>query len=350
MKKYSTITVLKLPNCRINAFGIMQIADMMTNIGCLRDLNLDMNPNTQENFHLLCSPLGNLWYLSLKLCEISDDGMMKIANELRYQDPPNNPKLIILNLANNYITKNGAACIGCMLRSNRSLKSLVLLGNRICDEGASLIIRELKIITLTHEEIMDLRRRKFAQLALQEKLESEEISKPIDEELSTKRNGKSRSRQSLNKRSRKSRDSLIKTREGGSILQDLESRKEILLVSESHPFRNESFPINDSIMATGNLELQHLDLGYNYLTIGTLKKLIECLRYQNYMLLGDSTKGILHCFLENGNIEKKGNEDWSTYEELLRMRQDGKTFANDTFREFMSEEIEILRKNVKLIC
>ena len=47
--------------------------------------------------------------------------MKKIAHELRYRDPPNNPKLIILNLANNHITKDGAGHIGEMLRTNRSV-------------------------------------------------------------------------------------------------------------------------------------------------------------------------------------------------------------------------------------
>lgn len=48
----------RLPNCKINAFGIMQIAGMIINIKCIKDLNLDMNPNTQENYHLLCTPGG----------------------------------------------------------------------------------------------------------------------------------------------------------------------------------------------------------------------------------------------------------------------------------------------------
>lgn len=45
--------------------------------------------------------------------------MKKIAKELEYHDPPNNPKLTILNLAHNHITKNGAGHIGNMLRTNR---------------------------------------------------------------------------------------------------------------------------------------------------------------------------------------------------------------------------------------
>ncbi|XP_017788723.1 PREDICTED: leucine-rich repeat-containing protein 71-like [Habropoda laboriosa] len=123
----------------------MQIAEMTKNIGCLEELNLDMNPNAQENYHLLCTPAGSLQYLSLRLCNITDEGVEKIAKELRYQDPPNNPKLIILNLAHNHVTKDGAFHVARMLRTNRSLRCLVLLGNRICDEGASLILQELRM-------------------------------------------------------------------------------------------------------------------------------------------------------------------------------------------------------------
>ncbi|KAF3424759.1 hypothetical protein E2986_14101 [Frieseomelitta varia] len=188
MRKYNTVTVLKLPNCNINAFGIVQIAEMITNIKCVQDLNLDVNPNAQENYHLLCSPGGSLKYLSLRLCKISDDGVKKIAHELRYRDPPNSPKLIILNLANNHITKDGAGHIGEMLRTNR--------------------------ITLRHEEIVEVRRRKFAELALMEewmeKKKNEEIDKSINEE-SLRKNGKSRTRQNLIRQSKKCTYSLFKS-------------------------------------------------------------------------------------------------------------------------------------------
>lgn len=67
----------------------------------------------------LIDKIFSLKYLSLRLCEISDNGMKKIAKELEYHDPPDNPKLTILNLAHNHITKNGAGHIGNMLRTNR---------------------------------------------------------------------------------------------------------------------------------------------------------------------------------------------------------------------------------------
>ncbi|XP_076284911.1 ribonuclease inhibitor-like isoform X2 [Lasioglossum baleicum] len=266
MEKYNTITVLNLPNCRINAFGVMQIAEMLTNIGCLRDLNLDMNPNAQENFHLLCQPAGKLQYLTLRHCEISDDGAKKIAKELQYRDPPNGPKLISLSLSNNRITCDGAAYLGSMLRINRSLRNLSLVANRIHDDGAWLIIRELKITTLTHEEVVDLRRRKFEEIAIAEELLSKQSNDPVEEEL--KKNNKSRLVRSLSKRSRKSSiDMSMKGLRTGSIIRDLESAQKKNAAEDcekNHPFKTESFPMNGVLVSTGNLCLQYLDLSCNY--------------------------------------------------------------------------------------
>ncbi|XP_018044533.1 PREDICTED: leucine-rich repeat-containing protein 71-like [Atta colombica] len=143
LQKYNTITVLKLPSCRINAYGILQITHMLMEFECLNDLNLDDNPNPQENYYLLCAPARNLHYLSLRMCKLSDNGIQKITNELKYQDPPNDPKLIALNVADNDITNTGAKYIAEMLRTNRSLQSVVLTGNKIDDDGVSLIIQEL---------------------------------------------------------------------------------------------------------------------------------------------------------------------------------------------------------------
>jgi len=65
----------------------------------------------------------SLRYLSLRMCKLSDNGVQKIANELRYQDPPNDPKLIALNVADNDITDIGAEYIAAMLRTNRLYSS-----------------------------------------------------------------------------------------------------------------------------------------------------------------------------------------------------------------------------------
>lgn len=53
------------------------------------------------------------------MCKLSDNGIQKIGNELKYRDPPNDPKLIALNVANNNITDVGAEYIAAILRTNR---------------------------------------------------------------------------------------------------------------------------------------------------------------------------------------------------------------------------------------
>ncbi|XP_025074870.1 ribonuclease inhibitor-like [Pogonomyrmex barbatus] len=119
-EQYVKIEPKTLPNCQINACGILLIAQMLMELKCLDDLNLDNNPNAQENHYLLCSPARNLRYLSLRMCKLSDNGIQKIANELKYRDPPDDPKLIALNMADNDITDHGAEYLAAMLRTNRS--------------------------------------------------------------------------------------------------------------------------------------------------------------------------------------------------------------------------------------
>ncbi|XP_066587678.1 leucine-rich repeat-containing protein 71-like [Prorops nasuta] len=264
---YKTITVLELTNCNIDGNGIEQISRLLED-GCLKDLNLDMNPNPEENFYLLCKPAYNLLYLSLKLCRISDDGIKKIAEKLKFRDPPENPKLIGLNLSFNCITRIGCEYLAGMLRTNRSLSSLVLTGNRICDDGATAIIQELSMFSLSHSEIIDIRRRRFSALC------------------------------------RKKTDT------------SLDDIGEV-----EYPLDKESIRSKGSVFCRGNLQLQHLNFNWNKLTNVTLKRLINCLHYQNYILLQDRSKGLLHVFLEGNRFEKENNEDWEEFSNLLQTRR-----------------------------
>lgn len=61
------------------------------------------------------------------MCKLSDNGIQKIANELKYRDPPDDPKLIALNVADNDITDIGADYIAAMLRTNRLCSCKIFL-------------------------------------------------------------------------------------------------------------------------------------------------------------------------------------------------------------------------------
>ncbi|XP_046737130.1 uncharacterized protein LOC124405905 [Diprion similis] len=167
MKKFSTLTTLKLQRCFIDAFGIVKIAEMLAEpSSTIKDLNLDMNPNTKQNHHFLCAARTKLLYLSLKICEINDDGVAKIASNLSHHDESCTSSLIVLNLANNTISQIGAEKIGNMLRTNRSLQSLTLTGNKINDAGVKCILDQLSPFTLTHAEVVEKRWRKINRLKL----------------------------------------------------------------------------------------------------------------------------------------------------------------------------------------
>ncbi|XP_011877199.1 PREDICTED: uncharacterized protein LOC105567178 [Vollenhovia emeryi] len=151
--------------------------------------------------------------------------------------------------------------------------------------------------------------------------------------------------------------------------------KELSNSGIAHPFTKETVAVNGSVVTSGNLNLQHLSLSckfslrrvlcesisveslpqitclhlVNRLTNKTLKKLVSCLRYQNYMLLGDCSRGLLHVFLEGNDIER--DEDWTAFQELLRRRrQNGQATRDGVFKDFedsaMSVESEILRSKV----
>ncbi|CAL1679907.1 unnamed protein product [Lasius platythorax] len=347
LQKYNTITVLKLSNCQINAYGILQIAQMLTEFECLIDLNLDNNPNVQENYFLLCTPATNLRYLSLKMCKLSDKGVQKIADELKYWDLPNNPKLIALNMADNDITDIGAEYIAAMLRTNRSLQSLVLTGNKIHDDGALLIIQELCMSTLTHEEVVDLRRRRFFEL------ESKLDNGTIQETFVTTRWKKNKTSQLQNliqnskKTNRRDSSSKMRVQINSPSISDnsIQISEKFSDSNISHPFTRETMAINSSVMTSGNLELQHLSLSFNRLTNKTLKKLISCLYYQNYVLLNDYSRGLLYVFLEGNDISK--NEDWKTFQELLRCRrQDNQIIRDEDFKDLVPVESETLRSKI----
>ncbi|XP_043677175.1 leucine-rich repeat-containing protein 71-like [Vespula pensylvanica] len=317
LKKYRTLTVLRLPNCGINAYGIIQIYSMLMDFNCLRDLNLDGNPNVQENYHLLCKSVGNLSYLSLQFCKITDEGVKKIAEELQYADPPNEPKLLALNLGNNRIGDLGALEIGRMLRTNRSVQSLILTGNRICDDGAALIIQELNMSKLTHNEIVDLRRRRFDALISQEKklidlnkTNENKVSKVVEDlpnlEISqTRKNSKVLKKPNKSKKlSLSNSSSKITVQENSKNISKLPTLRKDLPIEIDHPFGKESTATGGVIRINGNF-------------------LLACLLYQTYMMMSDTSKGLLYVRIEGNEFKQEDEKDLMELEEILQCRQAG---------------------------
>ncbi|XP_018044534.1 PREDICTED: uncharacterized protein LOC108684625 [Atta colombica] len=163
----------------------------------------------------------------------------------------------------------------------------------------------------------------------------------------------------LHQNPKTSQDSSSKTR----IPSNSMSNSSIQLLDDEyigHPFTVETIAINNCIIASGNLNLQHLSLSFNRLTNKTLKNFMLCLYYQAYMLLGNSRKGLIYVFLEGNDIEK--NEDWTKFQDLLyRRRQKDQTIEDifeeeELFKELKREKSiilpsssEILRKKISVM-
>lgn len=57
---------------------------------------------------------------------------------------------------------------------------------------------------------------------------------------------------------------------------------------------------------------------------------------------------VINLYLKGEDIKEKGGENWNTFDQLLRQRQSGKRLTNDAFRQFVSQESQILRQNISL--
>ncbi|KAK0091861.1 hypothetical protein PV326_002601 [Microctonus aethiopoides] len=302
INKFRTITTLRLSNCRIKSDEIAKLATNITETGCINDINLDMNPNAHGNHYLLCSRGCKLKYLSIKFCNLGDLGVKKIADELKYQDNIQNlPTLIAINLMHNQITDNGAIYIAKqMLHTNR--------------------------FPLTHEEIVELRKRKYERLIKQdEKLETlctliQDIAEEYKEKEMKNRNIiKEKVKDSSEN---ESFEGEIQESNSTSLILESETCKQLmndLLLDlpeiDLHPFTIESYPIKGAMI---------------------------------YMMLNDISRGLLHVNLE-GNDIAEDDELWTVFRSLLNDRRgNNKMDEVEKLKPLVPVESETLRRQMTL--
>ncbi|KAK0084570.1 hypothetical protein PV325_006773 [Microctonus aethiopoides] len=363
INKFRTITTLRLSNCRIKSDEIAKLATNITETGCINDINLDMNPNAHGNHYLLCSRGCKLKYLSIKFCNLGDLGVKKIADELKYQDNIQNlPTLIAINLMHNQITDNGAIYIAKqMLHTNSFICQWI---NEIKNKAILCLLRfycELRRsrFPLTHEEIVELRKRKYERLIKQdEKLETlctliQDIAEEYKEKEMKNRNIiKEKVKDSSEN---ESFEGEIQESNSTSLILESETCKQLmndLLLDlpeiDLHPFTIESYPIKGAMMSTGNLQLQHLNLSYNHLTVDALKQMIKCIYYHSYMMLNDISRGLLHVNLE-GNDIAEDDELWTVFRSLLNDRRgNNKMDEVEKLKPLVPVESETLRRQMTL--
>lgn len=105
-----------------------------------------------------------LFFLDLKL----------IVEPLSYSDERES-KILLLNLGMNKIGNVGMYHLANVLRTNRTLTSISLIGNRIGDEGVDYLIEVLQKFPLTRSE-GELRRRRIFDRILKDKSKTEQLA------------------------------------------------------------------------------------------------------------------------------------------------------------------------------
>jgi hypothetical protein len=134
--KINGLEQLHLASNQINCDGI----ESLFGNSSLQKLNLalnEINDADLKNFQI-----GNLVKLSLSCNKISDEGAIKIAQELAY-----NSTLNKLSLSNNEIRDEGASALATELAKNSTLTDLSLAHNNIGESGINKLtsITKLKI-------------------------------------------------------------------------------------------------------------------------------------------------------------------------------------------------------------
>ena len=172
MEKLHTIN---LWNCGLSGEVISIMATAVPNIVNLRNLVLDGNTVSTENWYELMGEDSPVQNLSLRHCGITNKGAELIGQTIG-SIKKSNTKLISLNLSGNKISDAGAEHIAMGLRMNRTLMSLSLASNFIGDQGASKIAEILSRFALTHEEVVE-RRKHFSEKDFPDRNKSPSVSR-----------------------------------------------------------------------------------------------------------------------------------------------------------------------------
>ncbi|XP_025830267.1 leucine-rich repeat-containing protein 71-like isoform X2 [Agrilus planipennis] len=269
LKSFSSVTILKLEFCNLKHEQIILLKEILKENINITELSIAGNPNEFQTFHQLLKK-NKLEYVSMKLCEIDDRGVEKIAKVLRVFDHP----LIYLNLSSNKISSEGTKHLSQMLRINRNLKGLNLCDNWITDEGVNVIMEALKKFSLSQDELYIRRKRIFDYLLRRKDLLLKGLVSPgsTSVEITSSRSKKSASKlkDSTAKLIKGRSSSIMKKRPTSasssrkfstpSSSKRMNDEFEKLLGKDLHPFVKDSQPSELEIFCTGNLTLVHLNL------------------------------------------------------------------------------------------
>lgn len=270
---------------------------------CLDDCNVP-----EGNYEILLEQTSKLKYLSLSRCCLGDSVCKNLAAKINFDSPGSS--LLALDLGSNRISDIGAKAIGESLRRNRHLLHLNLAGNEITDAGAASILCHLMEFKLTFAEIVNIRQRKFK--FAENKLEVfakcyEEVLKRDEPEMTPHRSSPRKPLKGKNLKNfigeNKEKRVMSQFVQAKLNLEVVEAMTMDIVGKFKDPYDEDSVVMKDECShSKGNMVLCSLNLAYNNLSLISIQKVYEVLKYQDRLAKPSGATGLARVVLDGNYI------------------------------------------------
>ncbi|XP_050355210.1 uncharacterized protein LOC126776605 [Nymphalis io] len=327
---YKNLVRLSITNSRIDMYVVHELGKIL-NVSTITEICLDGSPLASDDYSMLLG--SRLRNLSLCRCKVNDVACEIIASKLHHAADADN--LLLLNLSSNHITDEGAKYFGGALRTNRHLRYLNLADNHITDDGACYLLDVLIEFPLTHDEILNMRRRRLDYLKYRNTLYTkylEEHCRASHDQISQKFSMK---RKKTSTTTLKSKFSTRKEKErpsSASTTEDFIKTKAEMMIAEilgpfQDPFHSHyTKNVKGYIHSFGNMTLASLNLAYNNLSYITIKKLYQVIVYQN-SVRSSVLSGLVKVVVDGNNMPISCTEI-TDIEDIMTKNVSGQTGKN----------------------
>ncbi|XP_047509738.1 uncharacterized protein LOC125052764 [Pieris napi] len=270
---------ITLRSCPVSEKTIYELSSILSK-SQLTELCLDKSPLAHCNCAAVLQHQTYLKNLSLNDCDLTDEDCEALAVFLKHRRPP--CQLQLLSLAFNLIKDRGAVALASMLRSNRHLRYLNLAENQVTDTGALAIFNSLIQFPLTQDEIHYKRLHNFEYLKLYRNL----YAKFYQEAVATY-NVKVLDDRSGGRKKVAGPVSLA-VNQAPNVVEIISKATAATLNSigpNNNPF-SETLNQDGQLHSIGNTSLAYINISHNNISVISVLKLIEVLRYQDHLKEG----------------------------------------------------------------
>ncbi|CAF4905130.1 unnamed protein product [Pieris macdunnoughi] len=263
--------------CPVSEKTIYELSSILSK-SQLTELCLDKSPLAQCNCAAILQHQTYLKNLSLNGCDLTDEDCEALAVYLKHRRRPCH--LQLLSLAFNLIKDRGAVALASMLRSNRHLRYLNLAENQVTDTGALAIFNSLIQFPLTQDEIHCKRLQNFEYLKLYRNV----YANFYQEAVATYNVKDDRS----GGRKKVAGPVSLAVNQVPNVVEIISTATAATLKSigpNNNPF-SETLNQDGQLYSIGNTSLAYINISHNNISVISVLKLIEVLRYQDHLKEG----------------------------------------------------------------